>query len=185
MLKKFTRDQLSSNNRAKGTTFKKTRRAIIQTYPLCAEWVEDIFPKKGVMFLATSKTGGTKFTFIMDEDFVPRFFQLRNGNPIPTLRTIHQFPDLLPRFQVDVGAIKFVLKGSDIFCAGLTSKGGTMVDVEENTVVAIYAETKQHACAIGVTTMSTEEIRKTNKGVGVKQVHYLNDGFWKLPTMEA
>eukprot|EP00486_Rosalina_sp_Unknown_P004739 CAMPEP_0201569778 /NCGR_PEP_ID=MMETSP0190_2-20130828/11664_1 /ASSEMBLY_ACC=CAM_ASM_000263 /TAXON_ID=37353 /ORGANISM="Rosalina sp." /LENGTH=136 /DNA_ID=CAMNT_0047992519 /DNA_START=212 /DNA_END=622 /DNA_ORIENTATION=- len=136
------------------------------------------------MNLATCKAGGTKFTFIMDEEFAPYFFQLKNGTPIPTLRVLHQYPDMLPRFQVDDGAIKFVLKGSDIFCAGLTSKGGSMVDVDEGSIVAIFAEGKEYACAIGQTTMSTEEIRSTNKGVGVKQVHYLNDGFWKLKSLE-
>ena len=121
----------------------------------------------------------------MDEEFAPYFFQIKNSKPLPTLSLIHQFPDALPRFQVDQGAIKFVLKGSDIFCAGLTSKGGSMVDVDEGTFVAIYAENKVHACAIGLTTMSTEDIRKTNKGVGVENVHYLNDGFWKLKTLES
>ena len=135
------------------------------------------------MMIVSIFSGGTKFTFIMDEEFTPYFFQLKNGNPIPTLRLLHQYPDMLPRFQVDDGAIKFVLKGSDIFCQGLTSAGGSMVDVEEETVVGIFAEGKQYACAIGLTTMSTQEIRDTNKGVGVKQIHYLNDGFWKLKTL--
>eukprot|EP00483_Globobulimina_turgida_P013249 UN13273 len=181
MLKKFTRDQLSSNNRAKGTIFKKIRRAILSLYPMCEEYIEDTFPKKGIMYLATVKTGGTKFTFIMDEDYAPCFFQLRNGPPVPTLRMLHQYPDMLPKYQVDEGAIRFVLKGSDIFCVGLTSPGGRMVDVEENTIVAIFAENKQYACAIGLTTRSTQDIRTINKDVGVKTVHYLNDGFWKLP----
>lgn len=122
----------------------------------------------------------------MNEEFIPYFFQIRGGVPIPTLRVLHQFPDILPRFQVDKGAIKFVLKGADIFCAGLTHPtGGSMVDVEEGTVVAIYAEGKQHACAIGETTMSTAEIRKVNSGVGVKMIHFLGDGFWKCKTLDS
>ena len=129
--------------------------------------------------------GGTKFTFLMDDEYIPWFFQIKNGPPIPTLRLLHQYPDMLPRFQVDEGAIRFVLKGSDIFCAGLTSKGGSMVDVDEDSVVAIFAEGKQYACAIGKTAMSTQEIKKKNQGVGVYQIHYLNDGFWKLPSLEA
>mmetsp|Transcript_44447 Transcript_44447/g.71189 ORF Transcript_44447/g.71189 Transcript_44447/m.71189 type:complete len:186 (-) Transcript_44447:134-691(-) len=185
MLKKFSRDDLSSNNRAKQSVFKKYRKQMLDLYPMCEEYIEDTFPKKGIMNLATAKTGGTKFTFIMDEEFVPYFMQLKQGNVIPSLRLLHQFPDMLPRYQVDEGAIKFVLKGSDIFCAGLTSKGGSMVDVEADTVVAIYAEGKQHACSIGLTTMSTQDIRKTNSGVGVQQIHYLNDGLWKLPSLDS
>ena len=120
----------------------------------------------------------------MDEEYVVWFFQIRNGTPIPSLRLIHKFPNLLPRFQVDEGAIRFVLKGADIFCQGLTSKGGNMVDVEAETVVAIYAEGKKHALAIGVTELSTQQIREKNSGVGVKLIHYLNDGFWKCKDLE-
>eukprot|EP00483_Globobulimina_turgida_P004957 UN04967 len=152
---------------------------------MCEDWIEDTFPKKGTMYLATVKTGGTKFTFIMDDEYTPCFFQVRNGNPTPTLLLLHIFPNMLPRFQVDEGAIRFVLKGSDIFCVGLTSPGGRMVDVEEDTIVAIFAENKQYACSIGLTTMSTHDIRTINKDVGVKQIHYLNDGFWKLPSLAS
>ena len=33
--------------------------------------------------------------------------------------------------------------------------------------------------AIGITKMSTKEMREINKGHGVDVVHYLNDGLWK------
>ena len=33
-------------------------------------------------------------------------------------------PKMMDTVQVDRGAIKFVLKGADIMCPGLTSKGG-------------------------------------------------------------
>ena len=46
--------------------------------------------------------------------------------------------------------------------------------------VSIYAEEKEHAMAVGVTTLSTEEIKSVNKGIGVQNCHYLNDGLWKL-----
>jgi len=135
------------------------------------------------MNTATAKTAGTKVTFIMDEDMNILFFQIREDKPLPTLRTLHQFPDLLPKFQVDKGAIPFVLKGSDIFCRGLTSKGGKMVEVEKDTVVAIYAEEKVHACAIGVTLMDTKTIRQKNDGIAVTPHNYLGDGLWKLPDL--
>ena len=37
-------------------------------------------------------------------------------------------PDILPKLQVDRGAIEFVLKGANIMCPGLTSKGGRLVE---------------------------------------------------------
>ena len=42
------------------------------------------------------------------------------------------------------------------------------------------AEGKEHAMGIGVTTMSTEDIRKINKDVAVELVFYINDGIWLL-----
>jgi predicted ribosome-associated RNA-binding protein Tma20 len=33
------------------------------------------------------------------------------GHTIPDLKTVHKYPDLYPRFTVDEGAIKFILKG--------------------------------------------------------------------------
>lgn len=43
-------------------------------------------------------------------------------------------------------------------CPGLTSAGAKMTDVPKGTVVAIMAEGKEHALAIGVTAMSTQEM---------------------------
>lgn len=50
---------------------------------------------------------------------------------------------------------------------------------EAGEPVAIYGEGKEHAMAIGITKMSTKEMREINKGHGVDVVHYLNDGLWK------
>jgi predicted RNA-binding protein (TIGR00451 family) len=80
---------------------------------------------------------------------------------------------------VDKGAIKFVISGANIMCPGLTSNGATIHDeVDEDEPVAIYAEGKEHALAIGITKMSTADIKSVNKGIGVDLVHYLNDGLW-------
>lgn len=67
-------------------------------------------------------------------------------------------PFFLPVEQVDKGAIRFVLSGANIMCPGLTSPGAKMTPVERNTVVAVMAEGKQHALAVGLTTLSTEDM---------------------------
>ena len=55
--------------------------------------------------------------------------------------------------------------------------------MEAGTPVAIFAEGKEHAMAVGLTTLSTAEMRAANKGVGVENLHYLNDGMWKMPRL--
>lgn len=59
----------------------------------------------------------------------------------------------------DKGAIPFVLSGANIMCPGLTSAGGDIPeDLPVGTPVAIMAEGKQSAMAIGVLTMSTQDM---------------------------
>lgn len=66
---------------------------------------------------------------------------------------------MLPKLQVDRGAIKFVLSGANIMCPGLTSKGARMdEDLPVGAVCAIMAEGKQHAVAIGILKMSTQDM---------------------------
>lgn len=60
--------------------------------------------------------------------------------------------------QVDKGAIRFVLSGANIMCPGLTSPGARMSPVEKGQVVAVMAEGKQHALAVGMTSLSTDDM---------------------------
>jgi predicted ribosome-associated RNA-binding protein Tma20 len=61
-------------------------------------------------------------------DGEPVFFTTRDGPWCPTLRIVHQYPDMMKKLRVDTGAIKFVLAGADVMCPGLTSEGATMHD---------------------------------------------------------
>lgn len=86
------------------------------------------------------------------------FFRQREGPWMPTLRLLHRFPFFLPMQQVDKGAIRFVLSGANIMCPGLTSPGAQMTPVAAGTVVAIMAEGKENALAIGITCLSTDNM---------------------------
>lgn len=86
--------------------------------------------------------------------------------------------------KVDRGAIRFLLAGANMMCPGFTSKGGYLPPEESalpaEAPVVIYAEGKEHAAAIGLTKLSTEDIKKINKGVGVEVISYLGDDLWKM-----
>lgn len=96
-------------------------------------------------------------------------------------------PDILPKYTVDRGAVSFVLGGANIMAPGLTNteKGCAMDDVPADTTVAVMVAGKQHAIAIGLTTMSTAEIIKVNKGNAVENTHWLNDGLWTLKAVSV
>ncbi|KAL3728373.1 hypothetical protein ACJRO7_033027 [Eucalyptus globulus] len=111
--------------------------------------------------------------------------KLRRTPRVLVSLAVWSYPNIMKKLQVDRGAIKFVLAGANIMCPGLTSPGGALDDeVGAETPVAIMAEGKQHALAIGFTKMSAKDIRAVNKGIGVDNMHYLNDGLWKMERLD-
>ena len=104
----------------------------------------------------------------------------------------------MPSVQIDRGAIKFMLKGADIMCPGLTSPGiyyllnitgGRLpeTNLPVGTVVIINAEGKETALAIGKLTKSVDNMyfilynlrKSSNQGIGIQLIHFLGDGLWK------
>jgi len=71
-----------------------------------------------------------------------------------------------------------------MMCPGLTSQGGYLPPADQalkaESLVAIFAEGKEHAIGVGITKLGTEEMKKLNKGVGVELMTYLGDDLWAL-----
>lgn len=71
-----------------------------------------------------------------------------------------------------------------MMCPGFTSKGGWLPEADaaipKDRIVAVHTEGKEYAAAIGITKMSTEEIKAVNKGVGVEILCYLGDDLWNV-----
>ncbi|KAH0921079.1 hypothetical protein HID58_021097 [Brassica napus] len=178
MFKKFSLEEISSQNQVKASVQRRIRQSIQEEYPGLETVLEDLLPKKSPLIVVNPN----HLTLVVVNN-VPLFFCIRDGPYMPTLRLLHQYPSIMKRFQVDRGAIKFVFSGANIMCPGLTSPGGVLdEEVEAERPVAIYAEGKQHALAIGFTKMSAKDIKSINKGIGVDNMHYLNDGLWKVLT---
>ncbi|KAJ1920166.1 translation machinery-associated protein 20 [Mycoemilia scoparia] len=177
MFKKFDIKDQSGQSQVKTSVIRAIRTQWIKNYPGIESHLDEILPKKAT--LTHVKFKGHVSLYKIDEVVIA--FQMFNDPIVPSLRLVHQFPDILPTVQVDRGAIKYVLSGANIMCPGLTSAGAELpeTNLEENKVVAIKAEGKEHALAIGVLKMSTDDIKKVNKGTGVELYHYLGDQLWK------
>ena len=50
--------------------------------------------------------------------------------------------------------------------------------------MAIYAEGKEHALAVGYMKMSTSAMKETKKGIAVENLHFLTDGLWNTKEIE-
>jgi PUA domain protein len=112
----------------------------------------------------------------------PIFFQHRDGPILPTLKFIHQFPDLgWTSVRVDKGAISFVLGGAHIMCPGLTNAGGDLgaEPLDKGRGVIVMAEGKENAIAVGTMKLSSQDVKNKNKGVGIETAHFLGDGLFQ------
>ncbi|CAG9530191.1 unnamed protein product [Cercopithifilaria johnstoni] len=182
MFRKFDeKEDIIGTQQLKSSAQKSIRSKILEQLPLLDDYINDILPKKDSFKLIKFPE---HVELIADCDGNVLFIKPRDVSYFPTLRLLHQYPFILPHEKVDKGAIKFVLNGSQIMCRGLTSPGAMLnIDVPENSVVALMAEGKKHALAIGLTKMSAEEILTVNKGIGIENLHHLNDGLWKVQTV--
>ncbi|THG18179.1 hypothetical protein TEA_024877 [Camellia sinensis var. sinensis] len=159
---------VSAQNQVKASVQRKIRQSIAEEYPGLEPVLDELLPKKSPLIVA--KWSSLIYGLFQNHlnlvlvNNVPLFFNIRDGPYMPTLRLLHQYPNIMKKLQVDRGAIKFVLSGANIMCPGLTSPGGALDDdVAEETPVAIMAEGKQHALAIGFTKMSAKDIKLGNK----------------------
>ncbi|KAK9708680.1 Pre-PUA-like domain [Popillia japonica] len=178
MFKKFDeKEGVSGILQLKSSVQKGIRTKLLEQYAHLEGYIDAILPKKDNLRIVKCHD---HIEIIVNTAGDLLFFRQREGLWMPTLRLFHKYPFFLPMQQVDKGAIRFVLSGANIMCPGLTSPGAKMTDVPKGTIVAIMAEGKQHALSIGITTLSTDDIAKVNKGVGVENCHYLNDGLWHM-----
>jgi PUA domain protein len=182
LFKTFGKDRFSGHSQLKHSVQRSIRAQIAEQYPWLVEndVLDALLPKKADLTLVKLP----EHVQLLIQDGEPLFFSTRDGGWFPTLRLLHKFPLMMPRLRTDKGAIKFVLSGANIMCPGLTSPGATIHQaVDKETPVAIYAEDKQHAMAVGYTLMSTDDMIAVNKGIGVENLHHLNDGLWRTPTL--
>jgi len=183
MFKRFTTSEISGHSQVKTSVQRNIRKKILTEYPSLTQEIETLLPKKTPLYELKWSPGHVSLVVVNGEIL---FFNIRDGQYLPTLRVLQKYPDLLPKVQVDRGAIKYVLQGAQIMCPGLTSKGGNIESpVETEVAVAIMAEGKVHALGIGITKLSTLDMKRLNKGIGVENVHHLGDGLWQTPTITS
>jgi len=183
MFKKFDpKADISGQSQLKSSAQRHVRAEIVNQYPILGEnegqLMEQIWPKKESSMLVKCKDHISMYTVNGEALFI----QQKNGPFFPTLRVLHRYPGILPHVQVDRGAIPYLLSGAHMMCPGFTSAGGRLPSKEAalaaGTPVAIHCEGKEHAAAVGITKLGTEEIKKVNKGVGVELVTYVGDDLW-------
>ena len=115
MFKKFTKADIHTSTQVKSSVQRTITAKIIEQYPLLEPFIEAIVPKKTPLFVVKCLDGVT--LYMVNNNYI--FFQHFDGPFYPALKLLHKYPDILPKIQVDRGAIKFVLKAADVMCPGM------------------------------------------------------------------
>jgi PUA domain protein len=169
---------VSGLTQLKTSVQKGIKNKIVEEFPYAEDYIDEMMPKKESLKIAKCHEHIEILVGITGDHL---YFRQRDGPFFPSLRMVHKYPFICPLMQVDQGAIQFVLGGANIMAPGLTSKGAKMTPgLKPGTVVTVVAEGKQHALAVGLLKMSPEDITRVNKGVAIENIHYLNDGLWRL-----
>eukprot|EP01129_Flabellula_baltica_P015166 TRINITY_DN7534_c0_g1_i1.p1 TRINITY_DN7534_c0_g1~~TRINITY_DN7534_c0_g1_i1.p1 ORF type:complete len:185 (-),score=30.42 TRINITY_DN7534_c0_g1_i1:44-598(-) len=180
MFKKLEASNIKGQVQCNKQKLRNLRKSLIDDYPNLEPVIDDIIPQKGTA-IYTSNCQSPRCQLLIKEGVVLFFAESNKitGPWIPTLRTVHQYPEMATRAYVDLGAIPFVMKGADIMCPGLTSPGGNLdQDFEEGSYVLIYAEGKEHCLGVGEAAKSRDQIIEDNEDIAFRNLHSLGDGLW-------
>ena len=80
-----------------------------------------------------------------------------------------------PNVMVDMGAVKFICKGANVMRPGITK----FSSFEKGQIVCVVEESQHKFLAVGKAEMSSEQLEETDKGIAVKNIHYISDDYWE------
>ena len=106
----------------------------------------------------------------------PEFFYYEN-KLIPTLKNLQKNSHILKQIAVDMGAVKFIVKGADLMRPGIVE---IEPGIKKDEVIVIVDVNNRKPLAVGIALFSSEEMQSQTNGKVVKNIHYLGDEIWKI-----
>jgi PUA domain protein len=97
---------------------------------------------------------------------------------LPSLKLVIK-NNFLKNIIVDMGAVPFMAKGSDLMRPGVV---GVDAYVKEGDIVAIVDEKNMKPLAIGQSLFSKDEIQEMEAGKVVLNIHHVSDEVWDFST---
>lgn len=131
----------------------------------------DVIPKKATFELMVFDDG-SRLYMVNGEPY----FLERNNKFFPTIWVLDKFSIDLPKVVINLGAVMRVSKGADVMVPGITHINK---NIKEGDIVVIVDEKHERVIAIGIALMSSDEIRKSEKGRAIRNIHHVGDKLWK------
>lgn len=122
--------------------------------------VEVVEPEEGVKF---SIVDG-KYAFVSPSE----------GTYVPFVGSASA-AELFPAARVDVGAVKFILKGADVMRPGIVKYDDWG---ESGRLVVVRDDAKGRALAVGPALARSADLAALSKGNCIRNLHHAGDRFW-------
>ncbi len=100
---------------------------------------------------------------------------------IPSVQALLDGILTLPSVTVDMGAIKHVINGADVMRPGVTRVDDGIV---AGAVVSIVDERHGRPIAVGISLMSSDEMRHASSGKVILNRHHVGDPLWEFGRSE-
>lgn len=104
-------------------------------------------------------------------------FLLLDDKPLFTLPSIDRYNPRKKFVTVDKGAVKFVSNGADIMVPGIVDLDN---EIKKDDPVWVKEENYGKAIAVGISMMDGEDLIKTDRGKGIKNIHWVGDKIWRF-----
>ncbi len=81
-----------------------------------------------------------------------------------------------PSIEVNLGAVPHICKGADVMRPGIVKSECFY----EGDIVVIQENKHKKFIAVGKALVNESDMKKMNKGVIIKNYHYIGDNFWEI-----
>ncbi|EEC06754.1 PUA domain-containing RNA-binding protein, putative, partial [Ixodes scapularis] len=171
------KEHVSGITQLKSSVQKAIKNKIVEQFPTVENYINQILPKKDSLRIVKCHD---HIEILVNGNGELLFFRQREGQYFPTLRLLHKCEsETFPGMSV-FGMNKKTEMRSPFSAPMKVTPSKSHGYFGQGQVEAIMAEGKEHSLAIGYTAMSTDDIATINKGIGVENIHYLNDGLWHM-----
>lgn len=168
----FGKAQFNKGTTIGGKELKNLKEGILKSMPEFSQIEKDYFAKNAK--IAKLKVDNHLFVYTFNGK--PLFFQVPGNQVCPNLILVLEYPDLLPCVYVDEGAVRALLRGADLMAPGIKQ---CPQEFEEGQVIAIRLLDQEEAFAIGVSVVSSEDIKRNPKNTAIEIKHILKDALWE------
>ncbi|KAF4803975.1 Eukaryotic translation initiation factor 2D [Turdus rufiventris] len=172
--------RVRANTSIKGSDRRKLRSEVAAAFPtLSAEQLAELVPNKeelNVIKIHSHK--GEAITVYMNHRN-PILFEVEKVL-YPTVYTLWVYPDLLPAFATWPPVLQKLAGGADLMLPGVVVPPSGLPQVRRGTLCAVTLLGNRAPVAVGVATMSTEEMLAAGmKGKGFAVLHTHLDHLWE------